>query len=154
MDASIDAVSGWKFFSDENHWTNGFWEQKITQLSNLKKSDFSSETLEKLSDQTLTTLGKAGERFTQQYENSKVNSMNSLGLKENVALNIQNSKNLAQYSDNFQSFQNNLKQTAESVSSASSALIKNGASAIEKLNDIKDSGVMLFTKEIESNDFI
>ena len=80
--------------------------------------------------------------------------MNSLGLKENVALNIQNSKNLAQYSDNFQSFQNNLKQTAESVSSASSALIKNGASAIEKLNDIKDSGVMLFTKEIESNDFI
>ncbi len=34
IDGITTKVQGWKFFSDDNHWQNGYWEQKIDQLLN------------------------------------------------------------------------------------------------------------------------
>ena len=56
VESQLTAVNGWKFFTDENHWENGFWEQKITQLRNLKQSDFSNESLQRINDETLKIL--------------------------------------------------------------------------------------------------
>ena len=149
VESQLTAVNGWKFFTDENHWENGFWEQKITQLRNLKQSDFSSESLQKINDETLKILAKAGERFTAQYENSRMQSYDLLGLKDS-----NQDKSFVDYSQNFENFQNNLQSAKDKLLTTSEFLMKKGETAVNQLNGMKNSGVLLFTEEVASNDFI
>ena len=142
-------MNKWKFFTDENHWSNGFWEQKITQLQNLKQSDFSNENIEKLSDETLRVLNRAGERFLAQYENSKINSLNNLGIGSQVEI-----KNLAQYTKNYEDFQSNIRFAQDSILSTTDTLLRTGAKAVKELNEIKDSSILLITNELQSNEYI
>lgn len=152
VESSLSAVSGWKFFTDENHWKNGFWEQKLTALGNLKQSDFTSESLDKLNQDILSTLSAAGKRFTDQYENSRAQSYNALGLKD--SFNFAEVKNFDVYSRNFQEFQSNLKAASETAISVTDTIVKTGGNAVEELGKLKDSSVQLLTEELKSNDFI
>ena len=149
LESSASAINNWKFFSDENHWSNGFWEQKITQFQNLKQSDFSNENFEKLSDETAKMFLKAGERFTAQYENSKIQSFGNLGLGSKAEI-----KNLAQYTRNYENFQSNVRLAQDTIYSTTDTLLKSGAKAVQDLNELKDSSMLLITNELESNDYI
>ena len=152
VESSISAVSGWKFFADENHWKNGFWEQKLAALGDLKQSDFSPESLEKLNQQILSTLDAAGKRFTAQFEISKAQSFNTLGLRD--TFNFAEVKNFDVYNRNFQEFQSNLKAASETAISVTDNIVKTGGKAAVELNKMKDSSVQLLTEELKSNDFI
>lgn len=152
VESSLSAVSGWKFFSDENHWKNGYWEQKLVALGDLKQSDFSPESLDKLNQQILSTLDAAGKRFTAQYESSKAQSFSTLGLKD--SFNFAEVKNFDVYNRNFQEFQSNLKAASETAVSVTDNIVKTGGKAAVELNKLKDSSVQLLTEELKSNDFI
>ena len=149
FDSSASAINNWKFFSDENHWSNGFWEQKLTQLQNLKQSDFSNENFVKLSDETAKIFAKAGERFSAQYENSRAQSFNNLGLDSKAEI-----KNLAQYTKNYENFQSNVRLAKDTFYSTTDTLLRSGAKAVQDLNEMKDSSMLLITNELQSNDYI
>lgn len=152
FESSLSAVSDWKFFSDENHWKNGFWEQKLVALGDLKRSDFNSETLDRLNQQILATLEAAGKRFTAQYENSRAHSFNTLGLQE--SFNFAEVKNYDVYNRNFQEFQSNLRAASDTAISVTDNIVKTGGRAAFELNKFRDSGVQLMTDELKSNDFM
>jgi hypothetical protein len=44
-ESSVSSVKGWSFFTDKDHWTNGYWEQKITALQNLNQKDFNIDQI-------------------------------------------------------------------------------------------------------------
>ena len=152
VESSVSAVTRWKFFTDDNHWENGFWEQKIKALQNLKQTDFSNQNLEMFNQQVLTTLENAGRRFSDQYEASRSRSYSSLGLQE--SFNFAEVKNYDVYSRNLAAFQMNIKTASETAISLTDTIVKNGGAAVQELSKLKESSVQLLTQELLSNDFI
>ena len=152
VESSVSAVTRWKFFSDENHWENGFWEQKLKALQNLKQSDFSNQNLENLNKQVLATLESAGKRFTDQYEASRSRSYSTLGLQE--SFNFAEVKNYDVYSRNLAAFQMNMKTASETAISLTDTIVKNGGAAVQELSKLKETSVQLLTQELLSNDYL
>jgi hypothetical protein len=152
VESSVSAVTRWKFFSDENHWENGFWEQKIKALQNLKQSDFSNQNLENLNKQVLATLESAGKRFTDQYEASRSRSYSTLGLQD--SFNFAEVKNYDVYSRNLAAFQMNMKTASETAISLTDTIVKNGGAAVQELSKLKETSVQLLTQELLSNDYL
>jgi hypothetical protein len=81
LESSLSTLKNWNFFSDKNHWENGYWEKMITNIQNtdLKNTDFIQNPdgfLSRITDK----LSTAGERFSNQYELSKTQSFNNLGI--------------------------------------------------------------------------
>ena len=152
VESSVSAVTRWKFFSDDKHWENGFWEQKIKALQNLKQSDFSNQNLENLNKQVLATLESAGKRFTDQYEASRSRSYSTLGLQE--SFNFAEVKNYDVYSRNLAAFQMNMKTASETAISLTDTIVKNGGAAVQELSKLKETSVQLLTQELLSNDYL
>jgi hypothetical protein len=77
----LSTLKNWNFFSDKNHWENGYWEKIITNIQNtdLKNTDFIQNPDGLLSSIT-DKLSTAGERFSNQYELSKTQTFNNLGI--------------------------------------------------------------------------
>ena len=152
VESSVSAVTRWKFFSDDKHWENGFWEQKLRALQNLKQTDFSNQNLENFNQQILATLENAGRRFSDQYEASRSRSYSTLGLQE--SFNFAQVKNYDVYSRNLAAFQMNMKTASETAISLTDTIVKNGGAAVQELSKLKESSVQLLTQELLSNDFI
>eukprot|EP01038_Epipyxis_sp_PR26KG_P009869 gene9869-13276_t len=62
----VEYASQWKFFSDDEHWKNGYWEQQILKtqhaLEGLKNKD-PNDVVNELLSNAGSALNKASERF-------------------------------------------------------------------------------------------
>lgn len=58
-----EKVGQWSFFTDKNHWENGFWEQQAKQLYSLRNQDEFQHTVDDLSESIPRVLGDVQSRF-------------------------------------------------------------------------------------------
>jgi hypothetical protein len=64
LEQTLQKVSQWRLFSDENHWEKGYWEQQTRSLTQLAQELSSSAVArERLLIQAQDTLIKAQDRF-------------------------------------------------------------------------------------------
>lgn len=68
---TVDRAGQWRFFSDENHWETGFWEQQIKRLVSTSEKIADPEQREKVLSAASQTLQGAQQRFVSQYETAR-----------------------------------------------------------------------------------
>lgn len=66
-----DVIGRWKLFSDDNHWVNGYWEQRFTSLTKLLVELEQVENRRKYIDGLVRAVSESisgvGPRFIDQY---------------------------------------------------------------------------------------
>ena len=130
-----DKLQKWQFFTDPNHWENGYWEQQITKISNVVATLDENKFNEYVNNAQIA-FDEAGKRFIERSEqpiakyNQFVNTLNNFNtnfneLSQPVREKITNLK-LDDLKEQLKGFNSQGSQLLSNLKSYSNDILQNG----------------------------